>query len=66
MIRVDADKSKCEGYANCVIAAPDAFDLGPDGFVVVLKEEFDEGQRAGIEDAVHSCPVSALSIRSAQ
>ena len=36
-MRIAVDLSKCDGYANCVMAAPDVFDLGDDGLVVVLE-----------------------------
>lgn len=62
MISVRADLTKCEGYANCVIAAPEVFDLGPDGKVVVAVSEHDDDRHAEIEEAVRSCPVSALSL----
>lgn len=62
MIHVSADMTKCEGYANCVISAPEVFDLGPDGKVIVLEETCEESRRSEIEEAVRSCPVSALSM----
>ena len=62
VIHVKADLTKCQGYANCVMAAPEAFDLGPDGKVIVLGESFDEHMRPEIEEAVRSCPTNALRI----
>lgn len=57
-----ADLEACQGYANCVVAAGDTFDLDDDGVVVLLRDTFSEQDRARIENAVLSCPVSALSI----
>lgn len=64
MHTVTADLTLCEGYANCVIAAPAYFDVDDDeGMVVVLKAEVPEQDLAVVESAVRSCPVSALTLR---
>jgi ferredoxin len=52
----------CEGFANCVVAAPDLFDLDDDDKVIVLEGHLDGGERARVEEAIRSCPVSALTI----
>jgi ferredoxin len=57
-----ADFGACQGYANCVDAAPDVYDIDDDGVVVLLKESFTDGERTRIEEAARSCPVSALTI----
>lgn len=57
-----ADLEVCQGYANCVITAPDVYDIDDDGTVVLLKTEISEQERAKVEEAVNACPVSALSI----
>lgn len=57
-----ADFGACQGYANCVGAAPDAYDIDDDGVVVLLKEEVTAEERGRIEEAARSCPVNALSI----
>lgn len=59
---VRADVTLCQGYANCVDLAPDVFDIDDDGVVVLLECEITDANRARIEQAVQSCPVSALSI----
>ncbi|TAN21015.1 MAG: ferredoxin [Actinomycetota bacterium] len=59
---IKADLDLCQGYANCVMEAPKFFDISDDGVVVVLQEEFAEENRAKVEAAVRSCPVSALRI----
>jgi 3-phenylpropionate/trans-cinnamate dioxygenase ferredoxin reductase subunit len=61
-MRVTADLDKCEGYANCVAAAPDIFDIDDDGKVVLLEVEVDETKRDNVEEAVRTCPVSALDV----
>ena len=62
MSLLKADLDACQGYANCVASAPDTFDIDDDGVVVVLRREIPEAERAEVEEAVLSCPVSALSI----
>jgi hypothetical protein len=43
-----ADLSLCQGYANrvVVVAADDAFDIGDDGVVVLLRASFPESARS--------------------
>lgn len=62
MFRVHADLAKCEGYANCIIAAPDVFSIDDDNVVEVLDENPPEGERPAAEEAVRNCPTQALSI----
>ncbi len=62
MAVVKADFEACQGYANCVMAAPSVYDIDDDGTVVLLKAEISEEERSKVEEAVNSCPVSALSI----
>ena len=60
-----ADFGACQGYANCVMAAPDVYDIDDDGVVVLLKDEISEEELPAIEEAARSCPVSALTIEGA-
>jgi ferredoxin len=57
-----ADFALCQGYANCVDAAPDVYDVDDDGVVVLLRDHVPDQGRPRIEEAVRSCPMSALSI----
>ena len=65
MPRLKADFDACQGYANCVDAAPDVYDIDDDGVVVLLKEEIADDERPRIEEAARSCPVNALIIEEA-
>jgi ferredoxin len=60
-----ADFEACQGYANCVDAAPEVYDIDDDGVVVLLKQEISDQERPRIEEAARSCPVSALTIEDA-
>lgn len=62
MAVLKADFEACQGYANCVLTAPEVYDIDDDGTVVLLKEEISDDERASVDEAVNSCPVSALSI----
>lgn len=62
MPAVKANVSRCQGFANCVLAAPDVFDVNDDDLVVLLTETIPERDRARVESAVRGCPVAALTI----
>ncbi|GHH84228.1 hypothetical protein GCM10018793_48070 [Streptomyces sulfonofaciens] len=60
-----ADFGACQGYANCVAGAPDAYDIDDDGTVVLLKERIGAEDLPRLQEAARSCPVSALTIEDA-
>jgi 3-phenylpropionate/trans-cinnamate dioxygenase ferredoxin reductase subunit len=60
MATLKADLGTCQGYANCVAGAEDYFDIDDDGVVVLLKIQVADSDRSRVEEAVRSCPVSAL------
>ena len=60
-----ADLDACQGYANCVVGAEDVFDIDDDGIVVLLRTTIDPADRARVETAARSCPVSALRVQDA-
>lgn len=62
MAVVKADLEACQGYANCVVGADEYFDIDDDGVVVLLRAEVPESDRARVEEAARSCPVSALLV----
>jgi ferredoxin len=59
---VKADAGLCQGHANCIVSAGEVFDLDDEGLVVVLKKTIGDDERAEVEEAISSCPVSALSL----
>ncbi|MFE3002161.1 ferredoxin [Nocardia sp. NPDC059246] len=62
-MKVMFDKDFCAAHGDCVLVAPDVFDLGDDDDVaVVLDETPPEDQRANVEMAVKVCPVGAIRI----
>jgi len=72
-LTVKVDRDVCQGYGNCIMKAPQYFDLDDDGLVFlkrpgvdpnepIQRSEIDPDDRERVEDAVNSCPVSALMI----
>ena len=57
------DTDACMGYANCVIEAPELFDIDEESDkAIILVENPDESFRAAAERAVRVCPAVALRI----
>ncbi len=62
VVRVEANFGRCEGYANCIVAAPDVFELDEEFIVRVVIERPEESRRAEVQEAVRNCPVAALVV----
>ena len=60
-MKVNVDMNLCQSHGECVLVAPDFFDLGDDD-VLVWKEDVPDDRRAEIEEAVNVCPMLAISI----
>ena len=60
-MKVHVDMNLCQSHGECVIAAPDVFELGDDD-VLVWQEDVPEERRAAVEEAVNACPMSAIRI----
>lgn len=65
MAQIVADPHICQGYANCLVTAPDYFDLDDDGKVTILTEQPSDSDEAVVREAVASCPVRALKLLEA-
>jgi ferredoxin len=62
-MRIEANRDKCDGLGMCEAMAPDFFEVGDDGTVVVLDAVPGEHDRQDVAAAVDACPVLALSLR---
>lgn len=62
MTKIIVDLGKCQGYANCVVAAPDIFDLGDSGKVDLLEATVADDRLADVREGVRSCPAAALAL----
>ena len=61
-MRITVDRARCIGSGICESLASEFFEVGDDGELVLLQENFDEGDQADVEEAVRSCPTMALSV----
>ena len=62
MSDIRVDRSACEGYANCVLASSDYFDLDDDDVVVLLRTSPDDTDLDQVRRAAASCPVNAITV----
>jgi ferredoxin len=62
-MKVIVDLDVCQAHGDCVVAAPEIFDLGEeDDVVTVIQPEPGEELRAKAERAEQDCPVTAIRI----
>jgi ferredoxin len=60
-MKVHVDMNLCQSHGECVLVAPDVFELGDDD-VLVWQEDVPEERRAAVEEAVNVCPMMAIRI----
>jgi ferredoxin len=62
--RVVLDEARCELHGECVLAAPEVFEIvdDDDDVVTMLTTQPSDELRAKVERAVEDCPVQALRI----
>jgi ferredoxin len=62
--RVVLDKTRCELHGECVLAAPEVFQIADDDddVVTMLTTEPGDELRSRVQRAVDDCPVQALRI----
>jgi ferredoxin len=62
-MKVSVDPTVCQAYANCIVEAPDVFDLDEEnGKVVALVADTDPGQDELARAAALACPVRAITL----
>jgi ferredoxin len=62
--KISAERDRCVGAGQCVLAAPAVFDQDQkDGLVLVLDERPPASQADALREAVWACPSGALSLR---
>ena len=63
-MKVIRDANRCELHGECVIAAPEVFEIEDDKDVVsLITPEPSEELRKAVEEAVMMCPTSALRLQ---
>ena len=63
-ITVKVNRESCRGYGNCLLAAPEVFDLDDDGLVVLLQEQVGEDALGAVQRAIYDCPTDSIVIES--
>lgn len=63
-LTVHIDRLLCVGFGDCIDVAPELFELDDEG-IVVFKEPTPTLHRDRLIAACASCPVDALTLRSA-
>ena len=61
-MHITADRERCVGAGQCVLAAPAVFDQDDDGLVAPLTVDPAEGDQEAVRQAVNVCPSSAIWI----
>ncbi|HET6191393.1 MAG TPA: ferredoxin [Trebonia sp.] len=64
-MRITVDTDRCVGSAYCQRIAPALFDLGDDGFAVVLDAEVTAAGATAAREAETACPAMAISLLEA-
>lgn len=60
-MKLTADIGKCLGYANCVAAAPEVYDLNG-SVVTILQPEPPAALQAAARKGAKLCPVRAITV----
>lgn len=62
-MKIEYDEDACMGYANCVVEAPDLFDIDDDsGKAVVLVDAVTDAVADSARAAVRVCPARAIAL----
>lgn len=61
-MRIELDRSRCEGHGLCEEEAPRLMHLDDDGELVLDHEELADDEVAAANGAVRVCPVAALRL----
>ncbi|MET8975184.1 ferredoxin [Streptomyces sp. NPDC004539] len=61
-MRITADRERCVGAGQCVLAAPGVFDQDDDGLVAPLTARPAGEEEPAVRQAVGLCPSSAIRI----
>ena len=62
MSRIRVDRALCASTGGCEAAAPEVFEVGDDGVLVVLQPEPDDRDLPDVRTAVATCPTRALTL----
>ena len=61
--RLAFDRSKCQGYANCIIEAPEIWDFNEDEDIAVLRQQQPgDDLRSKADASARGCPAHAITV----
>jgi len=60
-MKVLVDMNLCQSHGECVVHAPDVFELGDDD-VLRWVEDVSDDRRDAVEAALDACPMTAITI----
>ena len=61
-MKIRTDAATCVGSGQCVVVAPQVFDVDDDGKVVVINESPGPELDEDVRNAVFACPAFAIEI----
>jgi ferredoxin len=61
MGRIEINRATCRGYANCVLVAPQLFDLDATDIAVATVETVDAKDERDLQKAVYDCPTNSIA-----
>ncbi len=62
MSRVGVDRDRCVGSGTYEALAPQVFEVGDDGVLVLHRSEPGDDELPDVREAVQACPTRALSL----
>ena len=61
-MKILIDRDLCQGHGVCMGDAPEVFEVGEDGQLILLQESPGESLREKVESAARYCPTGAIQI----
>jgi ferredoxin len=61
-MRLQFDRSRCEGFGFCEEVAPEVFETDDDGNLTILCAEIPPELEEKVQAATRACPVAALKL----
>jgi len=62
-MKVVADRTRCVGAGQCVLAAPEVFDQDEDGIVMLLDDAPAESEHESVREAARACPATVIELQ---
>jgi ferredoxin len=61
-MRVEVDRVKCSAHSVCEGLVPNIFHVGEGGVLEIVDGNIDESRLLAVQEAVESCPSTALRL----